>query len=310
MPIDDICAAQRSLTPCPFQVKFWGVRGNIPTPGQAFVRYGGNTACLEVLVAGQRLIFDGGTGLKVLGETLCKEMVSTPVEAHLFFTHSQWDRIQGFPFFKPAFLPGNTLKIYGSIATNGASIKQRLMQQMTRPGFSTPLHQMRAKLEFYNLSPSTQISLPEKIRDDRSEAKITVETMLLNSSDLCLGYRVTDQTRAIVYATDIEARGGKMSRGLAHLAQDADLLIYDLAHPFYGISPSPDHNTAEWLDSPLWQATLELATEANIKQLVLFHHDPWCDDTDLGCIETAIQARFPWISLAKEGMTIALDDFV
>ena len=58
---------------------------------------------------------------------------------------------------------------------------------------------------------------------------------------------------------------------------------------------------------PLWQATLELASEANIKQLVLFHHDPWCDDTDLDRMEMAIQARFPWISLAKEGMTIALD---
>jgi ribonuclease Z len=304
MPIDDISAPQRSLTPSPFQVKFWGVRGNIPTPGQAFVRYGGNTACLEILVSGQRLIFDGGTGLKVLGEALCKEMVSTPIEAYLFFTHSHWDRIQGFPFFKPAFLPGNTLKIYGSIATNGASIKQRLMQQMTRPGFSIPLHQMQANLEFYNLSPSAQISLPETIEDDRPEGKIIVETMLLNSSDFCLGYRVTAQDRVIVYATDIEARGGKMSRGLAHLAQDADLLIYDLVHPFYGTN----HNsTAEWLESPLWQATLALATEAKVKQLVLFHHDPWCDDTDLAQMETAIQSRFPWISFAKEGMTIALD---
>ena len=85
-----------------FVVQFWGVRGSIPSPGQETVRYGGNTSCLEMRLGGKRLIFDGGTGLQRLGNSLLKEM---PVEAYMFFTHYHWDHIQGFPFLPPLLLP-------------------------------------------------------------------------------------------------------------------------------------------------------------------------------------------------------------
>lgn len=78
-----------------FTVQFWGVRGSIASPGAETVRYGGNTPCVEMRVGGHRLIFDGGTGLRVLGQSLLSQM---PVEAHMFFTHTHWDHIQGFPF--------------------------------------------------------------------------------------------------------------------------------------------------------------------------------------------------------------------
>lgn len=87
-----------------FTVHFWGVRGSIASPGAETVRYGGNTPCIEMRVGDSRLIFDGGTGLRVLGQTLLSQM---PVKAHIFFTHSHWDHIQGFPFFVPAFIQGN-----------------------------------------------------------------------------------------------------------------------------------------------------------------------------------------------------------
>ncbi len=102
-----------------FLVRFWGVRGSIACPGPHTVRYGGNTSCIEMLVGGQRLIFDGGTGLRELGITL---MAEAPLSASLFFTHSHWDHIQGFPFFVPAFVPGNRFDIYGAIAPNGSTI--------------------------------------------------------------------------------------------------------------------------------------------------------------------------------------------
>jgi len=95
-----------------FSIHFWGVRGSIPTPSISTVRYGGNTPCVEMRCNGKRLIFDGGTGLRVLGQCLLKEM---PLEAHLFFTHSHWDHIQGFPFFTPAYIAGNSFKIYGRV---------------------------------------------------------------------------------------------------------------------------------------------------------------------------------------------------
>ena len=133
------------LTP-QFLVRFWGVRGSIPSPGPHTVKYGGNTSCVEMLVGGQRLIFDGGTGLRQLGIALLQQ--TTPVEAAIFFSHSHWDHIQGFPFFTPAFVPGNRFRIYGAIAPNGATIEQRLDDQMLHPNFPVPLQVMRGNLEF------------------------------------------------------------------------------------------------------------------------------------------------------------------
>jgi phosphoribosyl 1,2-cyclic phosphodiesterase len=87
-----------------FVVQFWGVRGQISTPGKETMRYGGNTSCVEMRVGKKRLIFDCGSGLRVLGNNLLSQM---PVEAYIFLTNCHWDSIQGFPFFVPGFIPGN-----------------------------------------------------------------------------------------------------------------------------------------------------------------------------------------------------------
>jgi phosphoribosyl 1,2-cyclic phosphodiesterase len=99
-------------------------------------------------VGSERLIFDGGTGLRVLGQSLLSQM---PVEAYMFFTHSHWDHIQGVPFFIPAFVKGNCFHIYGALAPNGASLKQRLTDQMLHPNFPVPLQVMQADLQFNDL---------------------------------------------------------------------------------------------------------------------------------------------------------------
>ena len=93
-----------------FHVKFWGVRGSIPCPGAETVRYGGNTTCVEMLIGGERLVFDSGTGIRILGESLLPLM---PVQGHLFFSHTHWDHIQGFPFFAPALGVVTPLKFTG-----------------------------------------------------------------------------------------------------------------------------------------------------------------------------------------------------
>ncbi len=94
-----------------FSVHFWGVRGSIACPGHDTLKYGGNTSCVEICIKEDRFIFDGGTGLRVLGQFLLKHL---PVKAHLFFSHHHWDHIQGFPFFAPAYIPGNHFTIYSS----------------------------------------------------------------------------------------------------------------------------------------------------------------------------------------------------
>lgn len=272
-----------------FRVRFWGVRGNIPTPGMETARFGGNTACVEVLVAGQRLIFDGGTGLRLLGKQLRPQ---SPVSAHIFFTHTHWDRIQGFPFFMPAFVEGNRFNIYGAVGPNGASIKQRLCDQMLIPNFPVPLQAMQASLQFHDISAGSIIPLDG----------VTVETISLNRPHSALGYRIAWNGHSVVYATDTDHESGAMDQGLLYLAHEADVLIYDAFYTehIYNGDQGAEHRPA------MWQAGIELAIAANVKKVVLFHHDPEHEDEFLEQVEKDIQEQFPNVLLAREGMTIPL----
>jgi phosphoribosyl 1,2-cyclic phosphodiesterase len=273
-----------------FTVQFWGVRGSIPTPGMETVRYGGNTACVELEVANQRLIFDAGTGLRSLGKKLLQQM---PVDAHIFFTHTHWDRIQGFPFFMPAFVEGNCFHIYGSVGPNGASIKQRLCDQMLRPNFPVPLQAMQSELTFHNISPGSVFT----IDDD-----VTIETVSLNRPNSALGYRITWNGYSVVYATDTDHSTGQIDQGLIYLAHQADLLIYDAAyadHAYY--DPKV---TEEFQENGAWQKGIEMAIAANVKHIIMFHHDPTHEDSFLDQVEREVQSRFPNVQLAREGMVL------
>jgi phosphoribosyl 1,2-cyclic phosphodiesterase len=282
------------IDPQTFTVKFWGVRGSVPTPGVEMVRYGGNTPCVEMQVAGQRIIFDGGTGLRLLGKHLRDEM---PVEAHLFFTHTHWDRIQGFPFFAPAFVPGNCFHIYGAAGPNGASIKQRLSDQMLRPNFPVPLQVMQADLKFVDIVPGSVIPIED----------VTVEAVSLNRPNGALGYRVTWGGYSVVYATDTERSPDSVEQNLKYLAQDADLLIYDAAYISDHALVDPEAATGE--QSHGWQSGIDLAIAARVKQVIMFHHDPAHEDDFLDSIEQDVQSRYPNVKLAREGMVLDVTRF-
>ncbi|MFE4108224.1 MBL fold metallo-hydrolase [Almyronema epifaneia] len=272
-----------------FVVQFWGVRGSIPTPGASTVRYGGNTACVEVLVGNKRLILDGGTGLSVLGKHLLKQ--TARVEAHIFFTHTHWDRIQGFPFFVPAFTEGNQFHIYGATAPNGASIKQCLTDQMLQPNFPTPLQRMRSHLNFLNISAGSVISI-----DD-----VVIETVSLNRLTSALGYRITWEGRSVVYATDTDHSQEAGNQNLQYLAQQADVLIYDGTYADHN-----DHNFQKQSLVAPWKSGIEVAKAANVQELIMFHHNPAHDDDSLDCIEMQIRGDFPNARLAREGMILQI----
>ena len=260
-----------------FTVQFWGVRGSIPTPGSDTVRYGGNTACVEIMAAGKRLIFDGGTGLRILGKHLLHQR--SAINAHIFFTHTHWDRIQGFPFFIPAFTEGNCFHIYGAAAANGASIKQCLTDQMLRPNFFTPLQEMRSDLKFFNISAGSIIPI-----DD-----IVVETISLNRSTSALGYRISWQGHSVVYATDTDHGLNTEDQNLLYLAHQADLLIYDGS---YGDGSYQDESGEEETDLAPWRVGVDIAKNADVRQLIMFHHSPAHDDDSLDHIEMEIQTKF------------------
>ena len=274
-----------------FQIKFWGVRGSIPCPGSETVRYGGNTSCVEMQVGRERLIFDGGTGLRILGQSL---MAESPAKAHLFFTHSHWDHIQGFPFFTPAFIRGNTFKIYAVPSPNGATIKQTLHDQMLHPNFPVPLQIMRADLEFYNLEMGETLHYGD----------ISVETRPLNHPGEAVGYRVNWRGLSAAYITDTEHFTDRFDDNVLALAWQADVMIIDATYTDEEYN-DPKYSKVGWGHST-WQQAVKIAQAAQVKQLVLFHHDPAHNDDSLDRIGEQVRKIFPKTILAREGLSIKL----
>jgi phosphoribosyl 1,2-cyclic phosphodiesterase len=273
-----------------FVVQFWGVRGQISAPGKDTIRYGGNTSCVEICAGNKRLIFDGGTGLRLLGNHLLKQM---PLEAYLFFTHSHWDSIQGFPFFIPALLPGNCFHIYGAPAVDGTSMEHRLSCQMRDPNFPVPIQVMRSELKFYELTSGKKIVL-----DD-----VTVETIFLNYSHRAMGYRVSWQGHSVVYAIDRAGYPDCLDQNLLHLARQADLLILDAPRSLCadGIECSP----LQWEDN-LWQTGVATAQAAGVKQMVISRYHPDFNDDFLDKMETRVKSVFPNDVFAREGMIVPI----
>lgn len=287
--------SSKDYSPPPeFIVQFWGVRGRVAAPGKDTMRYGGNTSCVEMRVGGKRLIFDGGTGLRVLGNNLLRQM---PLEAHMFFTHSHWEGIQGFPFFVPAFIKGNCFHIYGAGEYEDISIKQSLSDQMLPPNFPVPIQVMQSELKFYHLTSGDVVTLGEDI---------TIEICLINNPHQTTGYRVVSHGLAAVYATGTKYGLNAQDPNLLHLVRQADLLICDATSTQLGelAYESSNHNGQ---DAP-WQSCIEVAKTAGVKQLVMSRHDPDYSDDVLDCMESQIQADFPNSLLAREGMVLSVSE--
>jgi phosphoribosyl 1,2-cyclic phosphodiesterase len=276
-----------------FLVQFWGVRGQISSPGKDTIRYGGNTSCVEMRVGKKRLIFDCGSGLRVLGTNLLSQM---PVEAHIFLTHCHWDSIQGFPFFTPAFIPGNRFHIYGAQASNGAPMEQRLDRQMLAPNFPVPLKVMQSELKFYELTSGNKILLDE----------VTVEPILLNYSYRAMGYRVSWGGFSVVYATARSHYPDNLDQNLLHLASGADLLILD-APATISLKDILQSKARFWQDD-LWQTGMTTAKAAGVKRMVMSRFNPDHDDDLLDKMEKQLQLAFPNDLLAREGMILSVCD--
>lgn len=274
------------------KIRFWGVRGSIPSPGESTIRYGGNTPCVEIQVDGERLIFDGGTGLRCLGKQM---MAEGAVQARLFFSHYHWDHVQGFPFFEPAFNPQNKFKIYGAVALDGSTVEQRLGMQMLHPNFPVSLQIMASNLSFHDVMPGERLEL----------GNISIETARLNHPGEAIGYRVTAHGHSVVYATDTEHFPNRLDANLVHLARQADVLIYDATYTDEEYH-DPNLSKVGWGHST-WQEAVKVAQAAGVKKLVIFHHDPSHSDDFLDDVAAAVQERFVGAVMAKEGMEIVLE---
>ena len=279
-------------------VRFWGVRGSIPTPGPATVEIGGNTSCVEVRAGGRLLIFDGGTGLRNLGNSLLKQM---PIEAWIFFSHVHWDHIQGFPFFTPAFVRGNTFHLHGGRKVSG-TLESALAGQMENPSFPVHLTEMGAKMTFNDLYEGEVMEIPA----NGGGGKVVITNARGNHPDGVLAYRVDFGGKSIMYATDTE-HYAVIDPKLSKLAQGCDLLIYDAQY-------TPEEYTGDggglpklgWGHSTFVEA-VKLAKHAGVKQLVLYHHDPAQDDASVREKERRARELFPNCQAAFEGLSIRVD---
>jgi phosphoribosyl 1,2-cyclic phosphodiesterase len=279
------------------RITFWGVRGSIPTPGPHTVEIGGNTSCVEVRAGKTILIFDGGTGLRMLGKTLLKEM---PITAHLFFSHVHWDHIQGFPFFDPAFVAGNTIHLYGGNNVS-RTLEETLAGQMDHPSFPVHLTAMAASMTFHDLVEGQALEL-----DDGNGKKIAISTAPGNHPNGVRAYRVDYAGHSVMYATDTE-HYPEIDKNLLGLAKGVDVLIYDSQYTpeEYAGTAGTGIPKVGWGHSTFEEA-VKLAKAAGAKQLVLYHHDPMQADAAVREKERRARAIFPNSIAAHEGLTIEL----
>jgi phosphoribosyl 1,2-cyclic phosphodiesterase len=217
-----------------------------------------------------------------------------PIEAHLFFTHSHWDHIQGFPFFVPAFVKGNCFHIYGAVAPNGSTIEQRLNDQMLHPNFPVPLQIMGANLHFYDLEIGATVPLGE----------VVVENALLNHPGEAVGYRVNWRNHAVAYITDTEHFPDRLDENVLWLARNANVLIYDATYTNEEYH-SEKTSKVGWGHST-WEEAVKVAKAANVQKLVIFHHDPLHDDNFMDQVKENTARQFPNSLVAWEGLEIDL----
>ena len=272
------------------KIRFWGTRGSIPTPGQRTVRYGGNTACVEVRDASNALlILDAGTGLRELGLTLVD---AGPLTVDLLLSHLHWDHIQGIPFFRPAYDPNSTLRIHGPAQQR--PLREMLGLGMDDPFFPVDLDGLPVQLEVRDMQSGAQ----------RQVGPFAVRATRIYHPAPALAYRVEADGHSLIYATDTEdASSGEVNPVIA-LARDADTLIHD------GQFLDGDFKRG-WGHSTVGSA-IAVAVAAGVRRLVLFHHDP--DRTDDALDAIAIDAqreateRRPGLEVvvAREGLELAI----
>ncbi|MEM1116137.1 MAG: MBL fold metallo-hydrolase [Bacteroidota bacterium] len=271
-------------------VRFWGVRGSTPTPQEGFLGIGGNTACVEVRAAdGTTLILDAGTGARALGYALAAEAAGTPPEAvHVALSHFHWDHLQGLPFFAPLYMPGQTIRFYA--ATDDDRLRKLLKGQMCSPYFPVPFGDLAASTETVRV----ESGVPFKV------GPMTVRPFPVFHPQGAHGFRIEADGAVVVYATDYEHGSVAHDEGLREVARGADLLISDAQYTpdEYALRAGWGHTT--------WEHATDLAAEAGVGRLLLFHHDPAHDDDALGRIRDQACERFAATDLAAEGMEVRL----
>jgi Metal-dependent hydrolases of the beta-lactamase superfamily I len=298
------------------RVKFWGVRGSIPTPGPTTIRYGGNTSCVEIRADGEIIVLDAGSGIRLLGQSLQREFGSRPINLALLITHTHWDHIQGLPFFLPAYSPKNQIRVYGYDGTR-TRLAEILAGQMETPFFPVSLSDLPGKIQIEELNEM-----------DFEIGNVRVRSKFLNHPGVCAGYRVCTTAGSIAFLPDnepfeqldvqmrnrgVENSGVRQFKSaseeradLVEFLRDVDALILDSQYT------DEEYRTHIGWGHGSLSSVVSLAAEANAKRLVLFHHDPNHDDamvdrmTEKARMQIAQIGKAITVEAAQEGGELIL----
>lgn len=273
------------------KVKFYGTRGSISVSDREFLEFGGNTSCVAVRFSTGRIaIFDAGTGIRRLGNDLIAEGHEQWDNMFIVLSHTHWDHIQGFPFFKPAYDPRRklTLAIPGKRGAS-RSLKDIFAVQMQNDFFPVPLGKMGADIHFWE-PESTEYMSP---------FGVTLSAVRHPHPGHACTYRVAEGGKVLVYCTDVE-HGEGIDPGVVAISRDADLLIHEAQY-----TPEELPGKKGWGHSS-WVQAVEVAEQAGVKRLALFHHDPDHNDDFILGIEKKCQERFRESFAAREGTEIEL----
>ena len=309
-------------------IHFWGVRGSLPTPltpqqvqskimaavqrvtaddikdEEARARFvsslpswifgtaGGNTTCVEVKSAGNELIFDAGTGLRLFGKS---QNLPKDKKYNFFFTHFHWDHIQGFPFFDAAYDPESEFNIYSALEDT----KKILEEQMNQPYYPVPFTALTKKMNFMTLIPGSPINIGDT----------QIICCPMSHPGTAYSYAVIENGKKFVFATDVELRSKDFDSSpvMEKVFKDADCIVIDSQY-----TAEEAYRKQNWGHSAFCYA-VDFAVHWGIKNVYLFHHEPTYDDKKLYSILQAARWYAQYIAhediniqLAKEDMEIQL----
>ena len=270
------------------------MRGSIPTPGRGTVRYGGNTTCVEARIGDDIVILDAGTGLRLLGQSLLAEFPQQPLNLTLLISHTHWDHIQGLPFFGPLYDARCRLRILGGEGAR-EGLFAALTGQMESTYFPVPFSKLPSNIEI------------EELREfNFAVGNTLVRAHRANHPGFCVGYRLFSPDGLVCFFPDAEPRHGGDDRDMIDFIRDADVLILD-----------SQYTRTEYRRHTGWghgcvEDSVMLALRANVKRLVLFHHDPNHDDRTIDKLVHHARALVKHhrgkmrVEAAREGMTLQL----
>ncbi len=302
-----------------FVIRFRGVRGSYPAPGPHTIRFGGNTSCVEVRAGGHLIVLDAGTGIIALGDELLKTYLSAPVAERgrlyctILLTHMHHDHIQGYPFFAPLYLPQSKVHVYGPrmMREDLASV---LSGAMVAPYFPVDAESLACERHIRNIterdaivfspageSPEPCIVPAGSFEPRPEQVVVTCYHCLAHPRGGAFVYRIEHAGKRFVFATDVEGYAGGDVR-LIRLATEADVLVHDAQYRreeyLEGLKQGWGHSSVDM--------AIDVARQARVRQLILFHHAPTNDDDTIAAIEREAQAAFPCTLAAYEGLTLTL----